>query len=100
MAGISPDAEHGAVALGARLDLTAATGLHRALVERLGRPVRVDAGQVTHLGGLCLQTLLAAAAEARRAGTGFAVTPRSAAFDAACATFAITPADLEGAPPK
>lgn len=72
-----------------RLDLTAARGLRVDLLALSGRPLRLDAAEVNHLGGLCLQLLLAAAAHWRNSGQSLAIEPRSAAFEAALTAFGI-----------
>jgi chemotaxis protein CheX len=51
-----------------RLDLAAAEPLAEALKSRLGADITIDARQVTHLGAICLQVLLATAKTLRRAG--------------------------------
>lgn len=54
-----------------RLDLSAAEQLAQSLRKRLGGDVVVDARDVTHLGALCLQVMLATAQTLRRAGHRF-----------------------------
>jgi chemotaxis protein CheX len=83
------------VTLGARLDLGAAQPLADHFRDLLGRPVSVDAGRVTHLGGLCLQVLLSAAAEWRALGQPFRISARTPAFDEAVRRFGLVRADLE-----
>ncbi|WP_284163081.1 STAS domain-containing protein [Frigidibacter sp. SD6-1] len=95
------DADGGAdgaapVMLDRRLDLTAAAPLRARLLALRGQPVRVDASEVALLGGLCLQVLLAAAAAWRGDVRPFRIAPRSAAFDAALASFALPLSALEG----
>ncbi|MRX50702.1 STAS domain-containing protein [Paracoccus sp. S-4012] len=81
--------------LPARLDLTEARRLTRALRDHAGTPLTLDASRVESLGGLGLQVLLAAAQEWRRRGAALDLGPRSAAFDAALAQFGLTPAALQ-----
>lgn len=83
------------LALGHRLDLSAATPLAAELQARHGQSLEIDASGVQHLGGLCLQVLLAAAASWRAAGQSLVIAPRSPAFDEALATFGLEAAALE-----
>lgn len=76
------------IKLNGRMDLGAAKPLARDLSAANGT-LRVDAGEVSHLGGLCLELLLSAAQSAQRAGFGFSVNPRSAAFTAALEQFGV-----------
>jgi chemotaxis protein CheX len=79
------------IQLDARLDLRAATVLAGTIRDHDGSPLGIDAGQVQHLGALCLQILLAAAASWRARGLPLSITPRSQAFDAALRQFGIAP---------
>ncbi len=54
------DANFAEVSLGQILDLQAAEPLRAELMALRGRPLQVDASQVSRLGGLCLQVLLSA----------------------------------------
>ena len=56
-----------------RLDTRAATGLAAALLERRGRPLRLDGSGVGFVGATCAQVLVAARASWRRDGQPFAV---------------------------
>jgi len=87
--------DRGQMLLPLRLDFPAATGLRDALLARSGADLVIDAGKVAHLGGLCLQVLLAARDHWGRTGHRLLVTPRSAAFAAALDTFGIPPGMLE-----
>lgn len=82
------------ITLDARLDLPAAAPLAEALKASTGQDVEIDAGAVTHLGGLCLQVLLAAAAAWRAGGQGLTLSNRSDDFDSALAVFGLTPEAL------
>lgn len=95
-----PDAADAAaiLVLGERLDLTAAAPLAAAIRTHRDRPIRLDAGAVSHLGGLCLQVLLAAAADWRARGLGWSVAPRSRTFDQALEVFAIAPGRIGAEP--
>lgn len=53
-------AERAAVSLPAILDLQAAEPLRAELMALRGRPLSLDASQVTRMGGLCLQVILSA----------------------------------------
>jgi chemotaxis protein CheX len=83
------------LSLARRLDLPAAAPLREAILARQGADLVLDAGAVTHFGGLCLQVLLAARRSWQADGHGLACTPRSAAFDEAVAHFGLTPDDLQ-----
>jgi chemotaxis protein CheX len=77
------------LALDRRLDLNAAAELQRALLAHDKPHLSLNAGAVSYLGALCLQLLLAAADDRRKRGASLALSPRSAAFDAALATFGV-----------
>lgn len=68
------------LALPRRLDLAAADELAEAFEHLRDSPVDVSAHEVTHLGTLCLQVLLAARAQWRLDGTRFALRDPSDAF--------------------
>ena len=61
------------IVLSARLDSAAAAALARDLEARLEQDIELDAGEVTHLGALALQTLVVDAAHWRTAGRTFSV---------------------------
>ncbi|SIS74024.1 STAS domain-containing protein [Phaeovulum vinaykumarii] len=84
-----------ALALPNRLDLPAARPLADALRANSGEDMQVDASTVAHIGGLCLQLLLSAAASARAAGHQFIIAPRSKAFDDAVALFGVSAETFE-----
>ncbi|NHF73218.1 STAS domain-containing protein [Paracoccus xiamenensis] len=79
--------------LPARLDLTAAKPLAREISALVG-DVELDASGVTHLGGLCLQVLLAAAQSFQISGRSFAISSASEEFQAALSMFGVDPAQL------
>ena len=85
----------GQLALPVRLDLSAASDLHGALLLRSGADLTIDAGGGAHFGGLCLQLLLAARDLWARTGHRLRVTPRSPAFAAAIDTFGLPARALE-----
>jgi len=78
-----------AIALAPRLDLTHAELALTAIRAREGEALVLDAGGVTHLGGLGLQILLAAARSWRAAGLPLTITPRSSAFEEALCLFGV-----------
>ena len=84
-----------ALTLAPRLDLSQVAALTADLRARTGADLVLDAGAVTHLGGLGLQVLLAAAASWRAAGHALSVHPRSEAFDEALTLFGVTPDTLQ-----
>lgn len=85
----------GALSLAARLDLPAAKPLAEALLAERGHDLTIDAGQVTHLGGLCLQVLASAARTWAGDGKALSVSPRSEDFDNALAVFGLEPDALQ-----
>ena len=56
-----------------RLGLAEAQPLVTALREHSGSDLVIDASEVSHLGTLCLQALIAAAREHAAEGTGFLI---------------------------
>lgn len=62
------------------LDLRAAAPLKAALAELRGQDLTLDASEVSRLGGLCLQVLLAANAAWRAEGRAFHIAGASPAF--------------------
>ncbi len=88
------------LALASRLDLPAAAPLHAAILARRGAALELDAGAVGHLGTLCLQVLIAAAAEWRDCGQSLTVAPVSDAFAAALATYGLTPDAVQSRPAR
>lgn len=87
-----------ALVLDSRLDLPVARRLHATLLARSGTALEIDASAVSHLGGLCLQILLAAGQNWRKTGTSLIIRQRSAQFDAALKAFGVEPADLQSLP--
>jgi chemotaxis protein CheX len=83
------------IQLDARLDLRAAEVLAEKIRSHGDLALCIDAGQVQHLGALCLQVLLCAAAARRATRVPLHVTPRSEAFDAALRHFGIAAAQVE-----
>lgn len=62
------------------LDLNAAKALRDEFLERRGDPVKIDASEVSKLGGLCLQVLLAAQVMWKADGAEFDIENPSGAF--------------------
>lgn len=83
------------LSLSARLDITAARPLTRELRKLSGQPLEIDASQVEHLGGLCLQVLLAAVQDWQQRDVTLHLGAQSAAFVAALKQFGLSPAALE-----
>lgn len=95
MADTIPDEQAPATfALPARLDTDAAPKLREALISHRGKPLCLDAGAVTRLGGLCLSILASATRSWEADGHALTITAPSDAFTAACARLGIDPADL------
>ena len=78
------------IELAPRLDLPAARPLALALKAHTGKNVEIDAGAVTHLGGLCLQVLIAAAVAWRAAGHSLTFAALSEDFTEALSVFGLT----------
>jgi chemotaxis protein CheX len=68
------------IVLDTNLDIRAAAPLREALLAQAGAPVVLLAGQVTRLGALCLQVLLAARNDWTEAGMAFDIRDPSPAF--------------------
>lgn len=62
------------------LNSAAAAGLAGDLLAVRGRPVQVDAGEVTQIGGLCLQVLLSAGKTWASDEVAYALSPVSQAL--------------------
>ena len=62
------------------LNSAAAAGLAGDLLAVRGRPVQVDAGEVTQIGGLCLQVLLSAGKTWTADNVAYALNPVSQAL--------------------
>lgn len=65
------------ISLPSVLNSAAAVGLSSNLLAVRGRPVRIDAGEVKQIGGLCLQVLLSAGKTWASDNIDFALTPVS-----------------------
>jgi chemotaxis protein CheX len=62
------------------LDMTAASSLHKELLDRRGQPITLDASQVRRIGGQCLQVLLSAQATWAADGASFQITGPTSEF--------------------
>lgn len=78
------------VTLAERLDLPQAVPLADQLRGAAG-DLTLDAAAVTHLGGLCLQVLLAARQSCRKQGRALTLSAPSEAMLRALADFGLTP---------
>ncbi len=78
-----------ALALGERLDLSQASPLADQLRQAEVGDVLLDASAVSHLGGLCLQVLLAARQMCQRQGRNLAILSPSEAFCQSLADFGL-----------
>lgn len=85
----------GTVTLPARLDLTAVGGLAGEIKQHAGQPLTIDATAVETLGGLCLQLLLASAAQWKREGQELMIPMRSDAFDDALSLLGVNLSQLQ-----
>jgi chemotaxis protein CheX len=81
----APQSDLARVQLPQAMDLGSAAPLVKDLLALRGRPIRLDASRVERLGGLGLQTLLAARLTWRADKLDFTVVDPSAAFTADCA---------------
>jgi chemotaxis protein CheX len=81
--------------LAPRLDLTQVSDMASAIRAHAGADLVLDAGQVTHLGGLGLQLLAASARHWRAGGHTLTISPRSPAFDEALAIFGVSLDDIQ-----
>ena len=69
------------------LDLQAAEPLRAELMALRGRPLTLDASQVTRLGGLCLQVLMSARKMWAEDGLNLTVEQQSSVFSEQLAAF-------------
>ena len=75
------------VSLSPVLDLQAAEPLRAELMSLRGRPLDLDASQVTRMGGLCLQVLMSARKLWVEDGLSLAIDQPSPAFSEQLAAF-------------
>jgi anti-anti-sigma regulatory factor len=68
------------ITLAARMNFQASKDLHSRLNEYSSQDVEIDASSVDFLGGLAVQTLIAASRHWRASGCAFAITGASAPF--------------------
>ena len=80
-------AERATVSLAPVLDLQAAEPLRAELMALRGRPLDLDASQVTRMGGLCLQVLMSARKIWSEDGVCLTVDQPSLAFSEQLAAF-------------
>ncbi len=83
------------LALPPRVDLSHVGELTAQLRAAQGAPLTLDAGAVTHFGGLGLQVLLASARSWRARALPLSISPRSEAFDEALAIFGVELSDVQ-----
>lgn len=79
------------------LDLAAARPLQAQLLAARGAALDLDASSVERVGAVCLQVLLAAHAQWKRDGHGFAVTSASPAFEDAMRLASASALSVQGA---
>ena len=85
------------IELPARLDLPFAQKLLLDIGERdLSKGITLDASQVTQMGTLCVQVILAAAREAAEAGGDFKIENVNDRTVAQLGTIGLTPESLAG----
>lgn len=77
--------------IGERLDMVGARELHGALMERRGRDLELDAGDLVHIGALGLQVLRAASRSWYEAGNRLAIANLSADCADQLALFGFSP---------
>lgn len=78
-----------------KLDLSKVGALNKSLLAAKGDDLEIDAGQVTLLGALGLQVLIASAKTWRDSGQTLTISPRSEFFDEALELFGVTVDDLQ-----
>ena len=83
----APIADRATVSLAPVLDLQAAEPLRAELMALRGRPLDLDASQVTRMGGLCLQVLMSARKIWAEDGVCLTVDQPSSAFSEQLAAF-------------
>lgn len=87
------------IALEGKLDIRAVGPLHDLLGGHLSDDVTLDMDRVTHLGALCLQTLIAAARALRASGHNLTFLNVSDALETQFHNMGVTPALIsEGTP--
>lgn len=72
-----------------RLDSSAAPGLAMALLDRIGKPLVLDAGQVEVIGALALEVIIAGGRQWELDGQSLTIIEPSARFAAACQTLGL-----------
>ena len=88
--------EANVVKLPERLGLGAVQELHAQLTNMRGKPVKVDASDVTHFGTLCLQLLIAAARDHARAGSRLKLINVGDTALRQLSLFGLSPETIEG----
>ncbi len=84
------------IVLQPRLNLDVVQALSDEISACEGKDLEFDASQVTHLGTLCLQVLLAAARDWAVAGAAFRMVRPSESCLAQLALFGLTPETFAG----
>jgi chemotaxis protein CheX len=84
---MSASAEPATVTLPSVIDLKAVTPLHQEILGLRGRPISINAAEVTRLGGLGLQVLMSAKATWKQDGQPFEVIQPSEDFSGALQMF-------------
>ncbi|MGC1496001.1 MAG: STAS domain-containing protein [Sulfitobacter sp.] len=79
------------LSLSGKLDLAAVGGLHADLLARIGQDITLNMAHVTHLGALCVQTMIAAAKSTHDAGCSFHMTETSDRVLGQLAAMGLTP---------
>ena len=79
-----------------RLDFGAVTALKAEILGQVGNDLEVDASNVTHMGTLCLQVLIAASNDWVSAGHKFSLTSPSDTCAAQLTLHGFTPDTLTG----
>ena len=82
-----------------RLDFGAVTPLKTAILDLAGQNLEIDASQVTHMGTLCLQVLIAAANDWKQAGKTFHIVSPSSTCESQLALHGFSPDTLTGVSP-
>lgn len=79
-----------------RLDFGAAPDLKAEIIGQVGNDLRIDASEVTHMGTLCLQILIATSTDWARQGLKFELNSPSDACVTQLSLHGFSPETLSG----
>ncbi|AXX98142.1 STAS domain-containing protein [Profundibacter amoris] len=87
------------ITLQERLDFGAVTPLKTTILGHAGQDLEIDASQVSHMGTLCLQVLIAAANDWKQVGKTFQIISPSETCKTQLALHGFSPDTLTGVSP-